>query len=405
MLADPRLISATERLGRPLVKAAAVEALDQVRNGLVAPEAAADLAVSLLPRSVASLRPVLNCTGVVLHTNLGRAPLSPAALAAVVQAGGYTDVELDLATGERSTRGQGALAALRELVPEAGDVLVVNNGAAALLLAVAVLGGEVLVSRGELVEIGDGFRLTDLISCGAKIKEVGTTNRTHLSDYAVDERTGCILKVHPSNFTMSGFTSSVEVSALSGLGVPVVADVGSGLLSPDPLLPDEPDVRSALLAGAGLVTCSGDKLLGGPQSGLVFGTADLVLRLRRHPLYRAVRCDKLTLAALEATLRGPVPPVWQAIRASGLEARCRAVAEQVGAEVVPSDGTVGGGGAPGVVLPGWAVALDASLAGRLRTGDPAVVGRVHQGRLLIDLRCVPPADDFLVIEAVLACTS
>jgi L-seryl-tRNA(Ser) seleniumtransferase len=405
VLGDPRLVSAASRLGRPVVKAAAAEALAQVRNGQVPPEAAADLAVSLLPRSVASLRPVLNCTGVVLHTNLGRAPLSSAALVAVVQAGGYTDVELDLASGGRSTRGEGALAALREQVPDAGDVLVVNNGAAALLLAMAVLGGEVLVSRGELVEIGDGFRLTDLISSVATIKEVGTTNRTHLSDYAVDERTGCVLKVHPSNFTVSGFTSSVEVSALSGLGAHVVVDVGSGLLHPEPLLPDEPDVTTALREGASLVTCSGDKLLGGPQAGLVFGAAALVERLRRHPMYRAVRCDKLTLAALEATLRGPVSPVWQAIRAVDLEARCRLLAEKVGAEVVPTEGAVGGGGAPGVVLPSWAVALDPDLAAGLRTGEPAVVGRVHQGRLLLDLRCVHPDDDAAVAAAVLACTS
>jgi L-seryl-tRNA(Ser) seleniumtransferase len=407
VLADPRLVAAADHIGRTTVKRAVVHALELVRRGEVPPVAAADLAVALLP-ALASLRAVLNCTGVVLHTNLGRAPLSAAAVAAMVQAAGYTDVELDLESGERSTRGAGALDALRAAVPEAEQVLVVNNGAAALVLATTALaqGREVLVSRGEMVEIGDGFRLHELIaSAGARVREVGTTNRTHVADYDVDRQTGCVLKVHPSNFTISGFTSSASVAELAVLDAPVVVDVGSGLLHPDPLLPDEPDVASALTAGADLVTCSGDKLLGGPQAGLVFGKAAAVEQLRRHPMYRAVRCDKLTLAALEATLRGPVTPTWQALRAEGLRERCERLAEKVGAEVVPTTGSVGGGGAPGVELPSWAVALNPSLAAPLRTGAPAVVGRVHQGRLLLDLRCVPPSDDAAVAAAVLACTS
>jgi L-seryl-tRNA(Ser) seleniumtransferase len=291
-------------------------------------------------------------------------------------------------------------------------VLVVNNGAAALVLATTALaaGREVIVSRGEMVEIGDGFRLPDLItSTGARLREVGTTNRTSVSDYAdaVGPQTGCILKVHPSNFRVEGFTSSVDVAALSGLGVPVVADVGSGLLHPDPLLPDEPDVTTALTRGATLVTCSGDKLLGGPQAGLVLGAASAVETVRRHPLARAVRADKTTLAALEATLRGPETLVWQAIRANGDQLRARAdrLARAVGGDVVPSEGAVGGGGAPGLALPGWAVALPASYAERLRLGTPCVVGRVEKGRCLLDLRCIPPPDDDRLRDAVLACAS
>ena len=325
-------------------------------------------------------------------------------------------MEFDVADGSRARRGRGTLAALRAAVPDAEDVLVVNNGAAALVLATTALaaGREVVVSRGEMVEIGDGFRLPDLIaSTGARLREVGTTNRTHLRDYAdaVGPDTGCVLKVHPSNFRVEGFTSSVGVAELAGLGVPVVADTGSGLLAPDPLLPDEPDAASALRAGAAVVTASGDKLLGGPQAGLVLGRADVVERLRRHPLARALRVDKLTLAALEATLRGPVTPTWTALLADPdvLRARCEAVADQVGGAVVPSDGAVGGGGAPGQALPGWAVALPAAYAAALRAGDPCVVGRVERDRCLLDLRCVAPEDDARLVAAVTAagraCTS
>ena len=408
VLGDPRLVAAGERLGRPTVKAAVTEALTQARLGAIDPEAVRDLAVALLPQAATTLRPVLNCTGVVLHTNLGRAPLSEAAVAAMVRASGYADVEYDVASGTRAARGRGALEALQGAVPAAEQVLVVNNGAAALVLATTALGAgrEVLVSRGEMVEIGDGFRLPELItSTGARIREVGTTNRTRLEDYAVTADTGCVLKVHPSNFRVEGFTCSASVAELSGLGVPVVVDVGSGLLAPDPLLPDEPDVRSALGQGAAVVTCSGDKLLGGPQAGLVFGRRDALEQLRRHPLYRALRCDKTTLAALEATLRGPETPVLQALRASGLRERAEALALLVDAEVVASLGAVGGGGAPGLDLPGWAVAVPEGLAHPLRLGEPCVVGRVAQGRLLLDLRCVPPADDARVAAAVLACMS
>src|SRR4051794_2799083 len=409
LLADPRLVAASARLGPALVKATVAAAQQAARRGEVAPDAVADLVVSSLPGTVTSLTAVGNATGVVLHTNLGRAPLSPAAVEALEVAGGYVDVEYDGDTGNRSRRGRACLEALAAAVPDADAVHVVNNGAAALLLAATVLaaGRDVVVSRGELVEIGDGFRLPDLLtSTGARLREIGTTNRTTLDDYAsaVGDGTGCILKVHPSNFRVEGFTSSVGVDELVRLGVPVVADIGSGLLHPEPLLPDEPDATSALNAGASLVTCSGDKLLGGPQAGLVLGSAAAVETVRRHPLARAVRVDKTTLAALEATLTGPETPVWQAIRGDVglLRSRCERLAAAVGGDVVPSDGAVGGGGAPGVVLPGWAVALPVSYAERLRLGDPCIVGRVERDRCLLDLRCVPADDDDRIRDAVLA---
>jgi L-seryl-tRNA(Ser) seleniumtransferase len=223
-------------------------------------------------------------------------------------------------------------------------------------------------------------------------------------DYAeaLGPDTGCILKVHPSNFRVEGFTSAAGVAELARLGPPVLVDIGSGLLSPDPLLPDEPDAASTLLDGADLVTASGDKLLGGPQAGLVLGRRDLVEQLRRHPLARALRVDKLTLAALEATVRGPQTPTARYLRTdpTALRRRAEALAAAVGGEVVPSAGAVGGGGAPGVALPGWALALPAALAEPLRLGDPAVVCRVERGRCLVDLRCVPDTADALLRKAI-----
>ncbi|MGI8698872.1 MAG: L-seryl-tRNA(Sec) selenium transferase [Mycobacteriales bacterium] len=414
VLADPRLAAALGRLGRSAVKAAVGAAQDRVRAGQLAPEQVADAAVAALPGGAGSMRPVINATGVVLHTNLGRAPLSPAAVAAVAAAAGYVDLEYDLTTGRRAGRGRGALAALRAAVPHAEDVLLVNNGAAALVLAATALaaGREIVVSRGELVEIGDGFRLPDLVTAtGAQLREVGTTNRTTIADYAaaIGPDIGFVLKVHPSNFRVTGYTATVGVAELAALGVPVVADIGSGLLSPDPLLPQEPDAASALAAGAALVTASGDKLLGGPQAGLVLGRAELVERLRRHPLARAVRVDKLTLAAFEATLRGPRPPAYDALHADvtmlrrRAESMAAALAERgVPAVAVDSAGAVGGGGAPGLELSGAAVALPEPYAARLRLGDPVVVGRVEGGRCLLDLRCVPAECDGDLRAAVFA---
>jgi L-seryl-tRNA(Ser) seleniumtransferase len=413
LLADPRLAEASRVLGRALVKTVVAQSQERARAGEIAPEQVADDAVAALPASASSLRPVINATGVVVHTNLGRAPLSQAAVDAVVTASGATDVEFDLVSGRRARRGRGALAALARAVPTAGGVHVVNNNAAALLLTAMTLapGKEIVVSRCELIEIGDGFRLPELMgSTGSRFREVGTTNRTHLRDYldAIGPDTGFVLKVHPSNYSVRGFTSTVSVAELTGMDAPVVADIGSGLLTPHPLLPDEPDATTMLRDGADLVTASGDKLLGGPQAGLLFGDAELIERLRRHPAARALRVDKLTLAALEATLVGPPSPVARALDAdvADLRARAQRLAERLpDAQAVDSIAAVGGGGAPDVSLPSAAVSLPESYAVSLRTGTPAVVGRLENGRCLLDLRTVPPQDDEALLAAVLACMS
>jgi len=429
LLADPRLAAAERRLGRALVKAAVSRAQQRARDGQIAPDDVADAAVAELPAHAAALTPVINATGVLVHTNLGRAPLSAAALDAIAAAAGHCDLEFDLATGVRARRGADALDALARAVPAAEAVAVVNNNAAALVLAATALTSadapEIVVSRGELIEIGDRFRLPDLLACtGARLREVGTTNRTTAADYAgaSGPRTAFILKVHPSNFRIEGFTAAVGIAELAELGethgVPVVFDIGSGLLAPHPLLPAEPSAAAALGDGAALVTASGDKLLGGPQAGLILGRADLVRRLTRHPLARALRVDKLTLAALEATLAGPVSPVAAALAAdlASLFRRAeRAVAllQEAGldAQVAESQAAVGGGGAPGVPLPSAAVSLPESLAAPLRgvahasRGElPAVVGRLEGGRLLLDLRSVPPEDDPSLVRAVLSVT-
>ncbi|QCU77656.1 L-seryl-tRNA(Sec) selenium transferase [Citricoccus sp. SGAir0253] len=430
LLALPEVRSARARLSDAVLADLARRAQDRARSGRIAPEdVAAALVADVAGRAATSLRPVLNATGVVVHTNLGRAPLSPAAVDALVRASGYVDVEMDLDFGVRSRRGAGTVAALLAAVPEAEDALVVNNGAAALVLATTALaaGREVVVSRGEFVEIGAGFRLPDLIaSTGARLREVGTTNRTHRADYAdaIGADTGCLLKVHPSNFRVDGFTAAVPVAELHALaterGVPLVVDVGSGLARHDPSLPTEPDLAAALADGADVVIASGDKLLGGPQAGLLLGRAATIRALARHPLARAVRADKLTLAALEATLAGGPTPVERSLhadprrlreRAERLAAAVRAAVADAGDEpmgngpaggvsVVAHDGRVGGGGAPGVPLPGWAVRLPAGLAPLLRAGDPAVVPRVHEGACLVDPRCVPEDDDDRLAAAV-----
>ncbi len=414
LLAEPSIAAAVRRLGRNLVKQSILGAQDQVREGAITPADVVGTVLASLPAVAATVVPVLNATGVLLHTNLGRAPLSAAAVDALVAAAGTTDVELDLATGQRGRRGRGAIDALQDAVPRAEAAHVVNNGAAALVLAATALaaGREIVIARGELVEIGDGFRLPELlVSTGARLREVGTTNRVTPADYAeaVGPDTGFILKVHPSNFVIRGFTSSVAPQQLRDLGVPVVADIGSGLLQPHPLLPDEPDANSTL-AGAQLVTASGDKLLGGPQAGLLLGERELVQRLRRHPLARALRVDKLTLAALEATLRGPATPTAQTLEASAHElmARAQALAEQlstagVDARAVSSQATVGGGGAPGLELPSAAVSLAADYAQRLRAADPAVLGRLEKGCCLLDLRALAPEADAALLTAVLNC--
>ncbi|HIZ37755.1 MAG TPA: L-seryl-tRNA(Sec) selenium transferase, partial [Candidatus Ruania gallistercoris] len=382
LLALPEAAAAADRLGTAAVRTLARQQQDRARAGELSPEdVPAALRAALATHRSTSLTPVLNATGVVVHTNLGRAPLSPAATDALITAAGYVDVELDLATGARSKRGRAARAALLAACPAAEDALVVNNGAAALVLATTALaaGREVVISRGELIEIGAGFRLPDLIaSTGARLREVGTTNRTHVRDYAsaVGPETGCLLKVHPSNFRVDGFTAEASLAELRTLaderGVPLVADLGSGLLTAEPALPQEPDATTALEAGADLVIASGDKLLGGPQAGLLLGRAPVIEALALHPLARAVRADKLALAALEATLTAGPAPVGEYIRADPevLRARTERLAAAVdgGAQVavVPHQGRVGGGGAPGHELPGWAVRLPESAAPPLR---------------------------------------
>jgi L-seryl-tRNA(Ser) seleniumtransferase len=419
VLADPRLAAAEQRLGRAIVLSAVRRAQDRARAGEIEPTAVPDAAVESLPSHAATLTPVINATGVLLHTNLGRAPLSAAARDALEAAAGSTDLEFDLASGQRGRRGRGMLSALSAAVPAAEAVHVVNNNAAALVLAATALaaGREVIVSRGELIEIGDGFRLPDLLeSTGARIREVGTTNRTTAADYAaaIGPQTAFVLKVHPSNYRIEGFTASASIAELAALSVPVIGDIGSGLLTPHPLLPAEPDASSWLTAGAAVVTASGDKLLGGPQAGLLAGRADLIARLARHPLARALRVDKLTAAALEATLTGPRPPVAEQLAAPQAELAARAgriadvlAAVGIDARAQHCGAAVGGGGAPGVSLPSAAVSLPAELAVELRSGlavrrgaRPAVVGRIEDGRLLLDLRAVSEADDQRLTAAV-----
>jgi L-seryl-tRNA(Ser) seleniumtransferase len=426
LLSDPRLVEAARRLGRPLVKAAVSRAQQRVRDGEIDPEpgAVADAAVAELPRYAASFTPVINATGVLVHTNLGRAPLSAAAIEAIRAAAGTCDLEFDLDTSARGRRGTGALDALSAAIPAAEAVAVVNNNAAALVLAATALAAdkEIVVSRGELIEIGDRFRLPDLLaSTGARLREVGTTNRTTVADFAaaIGPQTGFLLKVHPSNYRIEGFTATADVASLAGLGLPVVFDIGSGLLRSHPLLPDEPSADAALRAGAALVTASGDKLLGGPQAGLLAGRAELIRTLTRHPLARALRVDKLTLAALEATLLGPPPPVAESltVRATTLFHQAERHVEllrehRIDASAVPSRAAVGGGGAPGVELPSAAISLPERYAVPLRRGaavrtgtHPAVVGRIEAGRLLLDLRSVPPEDQARLIAAILAAHS
>lgn len=416
LLALPGVVDARSRLNEAAIRVVVTRQQQAVREGrLAADDIEAAIERELAATQPSTIRPVLNATGVIVHTNLGRAPLSATAIAAIEQAARYSDLELDLRSGKRGSRGRGAVDALLEACPAAEAALVVNNGAAALLLAVTALSGtsEIVVSRGELIEIGAGFRLPELMEVfGSRLREVGATNRTHPADYArvLGDATGCVLKVHPSNFTISGFTSGVDVATLRQLldehagHIPLVVDLGSGLLHPDPTLPDEPDLSSALRAGADVVIASGDKLLGGPQAGLILGRREAIERLARHPLARAVRADKLALAALEATLRGPGTPVMDALHAdpARLHERTLALATRIDAPVVPHDGRVGGGGAPGHRLPGWAIELPADYAERLRLGEPAVLARVHDGRCLVDLRCIPEDADETLLAALIA---
>jgi L-seryl-tRNA(Ser) seleniumtransferase len=401
-----RALPSVDRLATAVARAELAERRSELLSGATSE---VDLVARARERLRPSLRPVLNATGVVVHTNLGRAPLADEARAAVARAAeGYSNLELDLETGERGSRQAHAEAILRELTG-AEAALVVNNCAAAVLLAAAALAGdgrELVVSRGQLVEIGGAFRVPEVVAqAGARMVEVGTTNRTRLSDYvaALSDRTGAILRAHPSNFRTLGFVESVEIEPLCGLGVPVIDDVGSGVLADDiEALADEPPVRRSVAAGAAVVCFSGDKLLGGPQAGLMVGERDAIAACRRHPLARAVRIDKLSLAALEATLRlyrdpdhaRRALPVLAMLTAGEAELgeRARRLADATGGTVVQSTARVGGGALPLVELPGPAVALDPGPAGAdafaaaLRDGDPPLVGRIQDGRLLLDPR-------------------
>jgi L-seryl-tRNA(Ser) seleniumtransferase len=442
-LQRPELSPLVEAHGREAVLLALRAALASLREGAPrGPDAlgealaglAENVAARLAAASRASLVRVINATGVVVHTNLGRAPLSAEAAARVAEiAGSYSNLEYDLASGGRGTRESHVEARLHELLGVEA-ALVVNNCAAAVLLAVNTHadGREVLVSRGELVEIGGSFRIPDVLrKGGARLVEVGTTNRTRLSDYreALSPRAGMILKVHPSNFRVVGFTEEAGLDELAALArearLPLLLDQGSGLLRPLPgELRDEPTVEDALASGADLVTFSGDKLLGGPQAGIAAGRREHVEPMRRNPLYRALRVDKLTLAALDATLvehrqRGDEArlPVARMIaepleslrgRAEAFASRLAARAPAVAPSLVAGESKVGGGAVPDRGLPSILVALDPGkrgadrLAEALRGGSPPVVARVADGRVLVDLRTVRPDEEELLLSALVA---
>ncbi len=368
------------------------------------------------------LQPVINATGVLLHTNLGRAPLSGTAVQAIAGAAGPTNLELDLAQGERGGRGAVAHAALTRLTG-ADAALAVNNGAAALVLALTVLGHgrEVVISRGELVEIGGSFRLPDIMaSAGCHLREVGTTNRTRIDDYraAIGPETGALLRVHPSNFRIDGFTARPTTSELSQLarqaGVAFIEDIGSGLLVRSKVARDEPVASQVVADGADLVIFSGDKLLGGPQAGILVGDAELVERCRRHPLARALRLDKLRMAALEATLASyerdalEELPAWAlaSVPVEELQSRAERLADRAaGIAAVATEAVLGGGSTPGNRLASVGLAVDGDaeqLAAALRRGDPPVVGRIVEDRLVLDLRSVPESQDEQLMAALAA---
>jgi L-seryl-tRNA(Ser) seleniumtransferase len=425
LLAGPGVVPLLATHPRALVVKAARAAVDEARvNGGTAPAEGWDEAVRAAVRRLAvpSLAPVINATGVVLHTNLGRAPLAPAAIAAITRvAQGYSALEYDLGRGTRGSRH----AICRDLLVEltgAADALVVNNAAGAVLLALSALGGahggDVIVSRGELVEIGGSFRIPDIVArSGARVVEVGTTNRTHPTDYdrALTKDTRVLLKVHRSNFQVTGFTADVAVVELAemahGRGIACVYDLGSGLLMNLSRwgggLSGEPTVQEAVATGTDLIVFSGDKLLGGPQAGILVGSAAAIAACRADPIARTVRADKLTLAGLEATLalyRDPEIairdiPVLRMLTES--EASIRARAERLGGELIEGDSEVGGGSFPGAKLRTWLAGFpDESLAERLRANDPPIIARVAGSRVLLDARTIFPEQVETVIAAL-----
>jgi L-seryl-tRNA(Ser) seleniumtransferase len=424
LLHQPAIQELLESAPRNEVVAAIRESLEAARTRRAGPPEhwEEDVRERLTRRSVSSLVPVLNATGVVLHTNLGRAPLAAAAIQAMTAvAGGYSNLEFDLPSGTRGSRNDHCRDLLR-LTTGAVDALAVNNAAGALVLALNALasGREVAISRGELIEIGGSFRIPDIMNrSGARLHEVGTTNRTHIEDYrrALDAGVAAIMTVHRSNFEQRGFVTSPDPAALAQLadeaGVPYIHDVGSGLLADlSPWgLTGEPRVPEAVAAGAGLVLFSGDKLLGGPQAGCLVGRADLVARCRQNPLARAMRADKLTLAALAATLAlyqdaetaTRSIPVLAMLTQSQEELSRRAgrlaslCPPAVRAYTLPGESAVGGGSFPAAVLPTTLVALQAGMLGpdglalRLRVGEPPLVVRVAADRILLDPRTLPEA--------------
>jgi L-seryl-tRNA(Ser) seleniumtransferase len=433
VLRDPAGEALAGRHGRAAATTAVREALDRLRREIVAgsePETSEEAVAGAASRLLSGrgLRRVVNATGVVLHTNLGRSVLSGRAMAAVVEAAGnYSNLEYDLASGGRGSRYDHAVPLLRELTG-AEDALVVNNCAGATLLALSALVGgasdspEVVVSRGQLIEIGGGFRIPEVLELsGARLREVGTTNRTRLSDYekAINESTCAVLWVHPSNFETRGFTESVGVADLASLGPPLVADLGSGALLP---VGDEPRVQNAVRDGAEVVVFSGDKLLGGPQAGIAVGSMPWISAMRHHPLARALRADKLCLAALDATLsaylEGTAPEELPTLRmlhmpAAEVEKRAQHLAQELSREVpdfkvdvAPSVARSGGGTLPVYEIPSFAVRLggagvDAETLGEgLRGVDPAVVGRVHEAELWLDARTLLPGDEEAIVAAV-----
>lgn len=424
--APKRLVSGTRRARfTEAVRNALAEARSSVRAGAPAPDARAIVRVAEERLALAerpTLVPVINATGVVLHTNLGRAPLAAEAVAAMREAAAYVSVEYDLDAGKRGERHVHAARLLAELAG-AEDAVVANNNAAAVLLALAALarGKEVIVARGELVEIGGSFRIPDVMKqSGAKLVEVGTTNRTYLRDYAeaITERTAVLLRAHASNFRVVGFTHSAtdrELASLAGeRGLRFVHDLGSGTFLDTRTfgLGAEQTVQDAVANGADVVTFSGDKLLGGPQAGLAVGRRDAIERLRRHPLMRAVRPDKITLAGLAATLTlyrdGSAAeriPVWRmiAMKPAALARRAKAIAAALGGRVVETESTVGGGSLPEEVQPSRGVALAArsaqALAARLRRARPPVIARIIEDAVVLDLRTVLPEEDARLVEA------
>ena len=453
LLKSSDLADLLSREGQPVVtesvRAILASLRDEISSGTLATPQAVQLAIEHLPQAIEqhlsramefSLKPVINATGVILHTNLGRVPLAESAIKRIAEVvGGYSNLEFDIAAGERGKRDVHVERLFSRLLNQEGvngiRTVVVNNCAAAVMLALNTLaeGGEVIVSRGELVEIGGSFRVPDVMAkSGAVLREVGTTNRTRLADYenAITEKTRLLLRVHRSNFAIIGFTEQPSLEELAALGrrhnIPVMEDLGGGaMIALRSLGVNESGVRDSLRAGADLITYSGDKMLGGPQAGLLSGREDLIKRVRSNPLFRALRVDKLTYAALEGTLMEYIRQNHDAIpfarmmrlpaqeiqvRAEALRAKL-ADAAHLKTDIISGESLVGGGSAPTSSLPTFLLAVTAEslsadeLAARLRRNDPPIVARVDEGRVLLDLRTVlSPAEESHIVRALMGVT-